>query len=93
MTPLRFHRYQWFKGQTTSWLKVPYEHLKALCLEDKISPWSKWSDMHVLLEKSVDAARFKTAWEHFNKEPIEFVDEAGITQAEVRSLKSYFPNK
>lgn len=92
MTPLRLHRYQWFKGPTTAWLKVPYEHLKALCLEKRISPWSKWAGDHVLLEKSVDAAHFTAAWEHFNKEPIEFFEEARISTDEVRALKSYFPD-
>lgn len=93
MVPLRFHRYQWLKGPTTAWLKVPYEHIRTLCLEKRISPWSKRAGNDVLLEKSIDAARFAAAWEQFNNEPITFFEEARITQEEIKSLKSYFPNQ
>lgn len=92
MLPLRFHRYLWLKGETTSWLKVPYTHLKALCLEKRISPWSKWMDEYVLLEKSIDAKRFTEAWENFNEEPIEFTGEQEISTASARALKPYLPN-
>lgn len=92
MTVLRVHRYGWLKGQTTSWLRVPYEHIKTLCLEKKISPWSKRQGKDVLLEKSVDAQHFAAAWEHFTKEPIELFEDAVVSSAEIRKLQSYYPN-
>lgn len=89
MAPLRLHKYQWLKGETNSWLRVPFNHIKTLCLEKVISPWSRRLGTDVLLERNIDAKRFVEAWEHFNKEPVRFSGEADVSQTDIRKLKPY----
>lgn len=88
--PLRFHTYEWWNaGASTAWLKVPYRHLLTLCLEKRISRFSKRAGDDVLLEKSIDAMRFITAWEGFNHEPIRFGSEVQVEPGRIRNLTPY----
>lgn len=83
-------RYERMVSERHAWLRVPIEHLDILNLLKRISPFSKKDGSFVWLEKSLDAERFRTAFEWYTGTKIES-SEKPVKHETVQKMPSFFP--
>lgn len=76
-------------NKTGEWLRVPLDHLTVLGLLKRVSPFSKRDGKFVWLEKSIDAVRFRHAFEHYTGNKFED-EEVVVDDSIARSLPHYF---
>ncbi len=88
-TSIHYARYERFVSDRHAWLRVPLEHIDILGLLKLITPFSKRDGGFVWLEKSLDAERFRVAFERYTGSRLDSV-EAPVEHAFARSLPAFF---
>jgi len=87
---IHYARYERMVSERHAWLRVPVEHLDILNLLKRISPFSKKDGKFVWLEKSLDAERFRTAFEWYTGSSLEQTEKP-VEHTTVQKMPAYFP--
>lgn len=88
-TAIHYACYERMVSERHAWLRVPLEHLDVLGLAKLISPFSKREGKFVWLEKTLDAERFRNAFEHYTGTRLCAEDEP-VEHAKARALPAFF---